>query len=238
MWRLMSTWGFCSWLFKHGLSFQSAFVLKARMGVLFILPRYNEQTGEGGRLADMALIRASKGFDKQRGEGYLSLAVLNRGVEGHGGRQQHLLPPKHRLRLNPSCHERGKSWNPLLESKNVKLFFIIWSVLLFLSSPSACFCTWFQLWKFLSPLWESLTHHSHLWGFTVKPWYEWELCENKLPDSVAPHILIGYVWFWISRQMKYWSIEIERFFFKYFVWYWYLNMLCYLKWCSEVLNCL
>lgn len=153
MWRLMSTWGFCSWLFKHGLSFQSAFVLKARMRVLFILRRYNEQTGEGGRLADMALIRASKGFDKQWGEGYLSLAVLNRGVEGRGGR----LPPKHWLRLNPSCHERGKSWNPLLKSKNVKLFFIIWSVLLFLSSPQLVFAHDFSCGNF-SRLFENPSH--------------------------------------------------------------------------------
>lgn len=32
---------------------------------LFILPRYNEQTGEGGRLPDRALITVSQGFDKQ-----------------------------------------------------------------------------------------------------------------------------------------------------------------------------
>lgn len=55
----------CSWLFKHGLSFEAAFVLKARITVLFILPSHNEQTGEGGRLADRALIRVSRGFDKQ-----------------------------------------------------------------------------------------------------------------------------------------------------------------------------
>lgn len=58
-------WRFCSSLFKHGLSFQAAFVLKARLTVLFILPWHNEQTGEGGRLADRALIRISRGFDKQ-----------------------------------------------------------------------------------------------------------------------------------------------------------------------------
>lgn len=78
----MSMWGFVPGLFKQGLSFQSAFVLKARTRVLFILPRHNGQTGEGGRLADTALIRASRGFDKQGVEGYLPPAVLNRGVEG------------------------------------------------------------------------------------------------------------------------------------------------------------
>ena len=67
--------GFCSWLFKHGLSFQAAFVLKARMRVLFILPTYNGQTGEGGRLADRALIRASRGCDK-RGERDVSCLQL------------------------------------------------------------------------------------------------------------------------------------------------------------------
>lgn len=36
---------------------------------LFILPRYNEQTGEGGRLADRALITVSQGFDKQLARG-------------------------------------------------------------------------------------------------------------------------------------------------------------------------
>lgn len=56
---------FCSWLFKHCLFFQAAFVLKARTRVLFILPQYNGQTGEGGRLVDRALIRASRGFDKE-----------------------------------------------------------------------------------------------------------------------------------------------------------------------------
>lgn len=45
--------------------FQAAFVLKARTRVLFILPQYNGQTGEGGRLVDRALIRASRGFDKE-----------------------------------------------------------------------------------------------------------------------------------------------------------------------------
>ncbi len=74
--------GFCSWLFKHGLSFQAAFVLKARTRALFILSWHNGQTAEGGRLADRALIRASRGFDKQGAEGYLLPAVLNRSVEG------------------------------------------------------------------------------------------------------------------------------------------------------------
>lgn len=78
----MSTRGFVPGLFKHSLSFQSAFVLKARTRVLFILPRHNGQTGEGGGLADTALIRASRGFDKQGVEGYLPPAALNRGIEG------------------------------------------------------------------------------------------------------------------------------------------------------------
>lgn len=42
--------------------------------------RYNGQTGEGGRLADRALIRASRGFDKLGGRGMS--AGLNRGLEG------------------------------------------------------------------------------------------------------------------------------------------------------------
>lgn len=72
---------FCSWLFKHGLFLQSAFVLKVRSRVLFILPGHNEQPGEGGRLADRALIRASRGLDK-RGERDIPPVVLNRGGEG------------------------------------------------------------------------------------------------------------------------------------------------------------
>lgn len=58
----MSTWGYCSSLFKHGLCFQAAFVLKARMTVLFNLPWCNGQTGEGGRFADRALVRVTRGL--------------------------------------------------------------------------------------------------------------------------------------------------------------------------------
>ena len=77
----MSTRGFCSELFKHGVSFQATFALKGRMTVLFILPRHNERPGQGGRLADRALIRLSRGFDKQGQRDISPPALLNQGVE-------------------------------------------------------------------------------------------------------------------------------------------------------------
>lgn len=71
------------------------------------------------------------------------------------------------------------------QSENTRIIHRLVSCVVFARLSMSCFCTWFRLWKSLSPSWESLTRRSHLLGFTVKPWYEWGLCKNKLLDCVA-----------------------------------------------------
>lgn len=81
---------------------------------LFILPRYNEQAGEGGRLADRALITLSQGFDKQLGRGiFLAcsslIEVLRVRASVLSYRSAVTLLTTDTLWLNSHRHERGKS---------------------------------------------------------------------------------------------------------------------------------
>lgn len=100
-------------------------------------------------------------------EGYLLPPVLNRGVEGQSSSVVMVEGSdtcRHQKRWLPlSMSEVSHRNSFLLKSKNITQSCLhclgrLVSTLL----PWACFCTWFRLWKFLSPLWESLTHPSHL----------------------------------------------------------------------------
>lgn len=157
---------FCSWLFKQALSFHAAFVLKAGMTVLFVLPWHKERTDEGGRLADRALIKVSRGFDKQGGEGYLLHTVLNRGVQGQsssvvmvdGSDAYCHQKQNHRLWLASRCHERGKSPKLAYWSQKILVLFTVWSFVLFLlGSPRLVFAHGFVCGKF-SHLLENPSH--------------------------------------------------------------------------------